>query len=238
MRTNDHALYAYREPYNIPRPYYADPWVDALAQAWDAGVVTVFPTGNKPNSIGITNLGGATPQRYATSNNPMIVVGSIDRIGSKSDFTVRPGAPSGPPGFGGDTHLIGSISVYAHAQGIEIASSSSPSGYTTGIGTSYACPQIGGLAAYILGLPALSKPVYLRALPMAMKNYIVKNARDDVHDGVGTAYNGVRELPCSEGTSVTKKRRSKGGLKDEISLDGLEYSALGRNLTLLDMSKF
>ncbi len=237
MKTNDHALYAYNAPYNIPRPYYADPWVDAIAQAWDAGVVTVFSIGNKPNPSRITNLGGATPQRYATSNNAMITVGSIDRIGSKSDFNVRPGAPSGPPGFT-DTHIIGSISVYAHAQGIGIANSSSPSGYVLGGGTSFACPQIGGLAAYILGLPALSKPVYLRDLPMAMKNHIVKNARDDVHDGVGTAYNGVRELPCSERTSLTKKRRSQGGLMDHISLDGLDYPTLGRNLTLLEMSKF
>lgn len=69
---------------------------------------------------------------------------------------------------------------------------------------------------------------------MAMKDYIIKNARDDVHDGVGTAYNGVRELTCSEGTALTKKR----GLTDAISRDGLEYGAFGRNLSLLDMAKY
>ena len=100
-RNTRHAEYAYRAPYNIPRPAKADPWVDLLAEAWQTGIVTVFSAGNRPG--GAELIGGANPQRFATSNNPMIIVGSIDNRGSKSRFNREVGAPPESPGLSIDS---------------------------------------------------------------------------------------------------------------------------------------
>ncbi len=228
-RNTRHAEYAYRAPYNVPRPAKADPWVDLLAEAWQTGIVTVFSAGNKPG--GAELIGGANPQRFATSNNPMIIVGSIDNRGSKSRFNREVGAPPESPRLSIDSALVGELTTYANGEGVPVASHQTNTNGRVASGTSFAAPQIGGLAAYFLGLPNLIGPSDFAAIPMAIKKHIRKTARDDVHDGVGTAYNGVRELPCNQWVTTLqqKKRRS---VEDAISLADKMYDLLGANLTV------
>ncbi|KAL8910761.1 MAG: hypothetical protein Q9171_003973 [Xanthocarpia ochracea] len=230
-RNTAHAEYAYRAPYNIPRPAKADPWVDLLAEAWQTGIVTVFSAGNKGGPAGVDLVGGSNPQRFATSNNPMIIVGSIDNRGSKSRFNREVGAPPESPGLSIDSALVGELTTYANGEGIPVASHQTNTNAKAMSGTSFAAPQIGGLAAYFLGLPNLIGPSDFAAIPMAIKKHIRKTARDDVHDGVGTAYNGVRELPCNQWVTTLqqKKRRS---VEDAISLADKMYNLLGANLTV------
>ncbi|KAL8929645.1 MAG: hypothetical protein Q9172_000324 [Xanthocarpia lactea] len=230
-RNTEHAEYAYRAPYNIPRPAKADPWVDLLAEAWQSGIVTVFAAGNKFSPDGLDLIGGSNPQRFATSNNPMIIVGSIDNRGSKSRFNREVGAPPEYRGYHIDSALVGELTTYANGEGIPMASARTNTNARVLSGTSFAAPQIGGLAAYFLGLPNLIGPSDVAAIPMAIKKHIRKTARDDVHYGVGTAYNGVRELPCNQWVTTLqqKKRRS---VEDAISLADKMYDLLGGNLTV------
>ncbi|KAL8773359.1 MAG: hypothetical protein Q9209_001753 [Squamulea sp. 1 TL-2023] len=226
LRANQHTDYAYRAPYNIPKPVFPDAWVAPLAEAWSTGVVTVFNGGNKGNPTGITVLGGSSPQRFAQPSNPMIIVGSISRTGAKSSFNLYAGPPSAGPGNPlVDINFIGEITTYAMADPVTLPDKRGNSRYTSADGTSYASPQVGGLAAYLLGLPNLQLPQDFRKIPIAMKNHIVRTSRDGSRDGLGVAYNGVRELPC---TPVTVLRRS---FEDAIFLEDKTYGLLGLNMT-------
>ncbi|KAL8858124.1 MAG: hypothetical protein Q9178_005301 [Gyalolechia marmorata] len=230
-RNTAHAEYAYRAPYNIPRPAKADPWVDLLAEAWQTGIVTVFAAGNKGAPGEVDQIGGTNPQRFATSNNPMIIVGGIDNRGSKSRFNREVGAPPGSPGLSIDAALVGELTTYANGEGIPVASHETNTNARVMSGTSFAAPQIGGLAAYFLGLPNLIGPSDFAAIPMAIKKHIRKTARDDVHDGVGTAYNGVRELPCNQWVTTLQQKKRRA-VEDAISLADKMYDLLGGNLTV------
>ncbi|KAL9036318.1 MAG: hypothetical protein Q9180_004366, partial [Flavoplaca navasiana] len=229
LRTNDHAEYAYRAPYNIPRPQAPDAFVPALAEAWNTGIVTVFATGNKPNPRGITDLGGSTPQRFGHPRNAIITVGSVTRTGAKSDFNIKPGPPSAGPGNPiVDMQLIGEITTYAMAEPVILPDIRGNHRYTASTGTSYASPQVGGLAAYLLGLPNIQVPQDFRRIPMAMKNHIVRTTRDGRHGGLGVAYNGVRELPCNPTTILHRS------VNDERTIIEKVYGLIGMNMTLAE----
>lgn len=227
---NAHAEYAYRAPYNIPRPAGSDPWVDLLAEAWKSGIVTVLAAGNKDADD--FQIGIMTPQRFATSNNALIMAGSIDSRGRKSGFNSEAAAPREVFGYSIDAGLVGEYTIYAHAEDVLTADYLTNTDQLVQSGTSLAAPQIAGLAAYFLGLPNLrGLPSNFRDVPMAMKKHIRKTGRGDGHDGVGTAYNGVRELLCNQGVTTLqqKKRRS---VEDAISLDDKLRGLLGLNITL------
>ncbi|KAI4269556.1 MAG: hypothetical protein L6R38_007426 [Xanthoria sp. 2 TBL-2021] len=227
---NAHAEYAYQAPYNIPRPAGSDPWVDLLAEAWKSGIVTVFAAGNK--DVGDFQIGIMTPQRFATSNNALIMAGSIDSHGRKSSFNSEVAAPREVFGYSIDAGLVGEYTIYAHAEDILTADYLTNTDQLVQSGTSLAAPQIAGLAAYFLGLPNLrGLPSNFRDVPMAIKKHIRKTGRGDGHDGVGTAYNGVRELLCNQGVTTLqqKKRRS---VEDAISLGDKLRGLLGLNITL------
>ena len=150
--------------------------------------------------------GNASPQRFGTTANALITVGSVNGMGRKSLFNIPPGPPQpliNPPETL-ETNTVGTISIYANADTIAVADGRpGGSGLWEGVyGTSFATPQIGGLAAYILGLPRDNIPL-LHTLSMNMKRTLVRLARDNSRDGEGVAYNGVHELLCS--TPILKR---------------------------------
>lgn len=228
-RNNVHTPQAYGPPYNIPRPFYADAYVPNLAEAWDAGVVTVFCAGNAYNPTDPTanlytvNIGSSTPQRFATPNNALIIVGSIDGNGIPSTFNLLPGPYSR---IALDQRIVGEITVYA--QGELVARPVAGNMWRPASGTSLAAPQVGGLAAYLLGLPGIQKPNDLRTIGMAMKTKIRNTARDGRADGAGVVHNGIWELTCGTQETIPKVRRE---VKEAMTMDTLEYG-LGVNMTV------
>ncbi|KAL8880406.1 MAG: hypothetical protein Q9198_002180, partial [Flavoplaca austrocitrina] len=241
LRNNRHAEYAYQPPYNIPRPVQSDPWVDVLAESWATGIVTVFAAGNRqeetPPYPELNRMGYWNPQRFAKPNNPMITVGSLDVTGEKSEFNVDVTAPTATSMYLGwylvfDTICTGEISTYAMGFPITVADSADVEGVTFEGGTSFSAPQVGGLAAYLLGLPNLRRPADFRKIPMAVKKRITRTARNDPSKGgVGMAYNGAREVPCNGFVTIipeTKRRSIEDVVAGKNMIDGL----VGLNVTL------
>ncbi|KAL9032672.1 MAG: hypothetical protein Q9180_006368 [Flavoplaca navasiana] len=241
LSNNRHAEYAYQPPYNIPRPDQSDPWVDVLAESWATGIVTVFAAGNReertPPYPELNRMGYWNPQRFAKTNNPMITVGALDLTGEKAEFNVDVTAPTADSLYLGwvlvfDTICTGEISTYAMGFPITVADFADVEGVTFEAGTSFSAPQVGGLAAYLLGLPNLRRPADFRKIPMAVKKRITRTARNDPSKGgVGSAYNGARELPCNGFVTIlpeTKRRSIEDVVAGKSMIDGL----VGLNVTL------
>ncbi|KAL8892774.1 MAG: hypothetical protein Q9215_000366 [Flavoplaca cf. flavocitrina] len=146
-------------------------------------------------------MGSTTPQRYANPNNALIVVGSVDADGFHIDFNSHVGPwPEAPL----DTELVGDISIYALGQEMNIIDAYSRNGFTYANGTSFAAPQIAGLAAYFLALPGL--PWTPGSVSYLMKTYLLYWRRHfgTSFDGLDIAYNGVWDILkyCEPDTSV------------------------------------
>ncbi|KAI0145044.1 hypothetical protein GGR57DRAFT_517700, partial [Xylariaceae sp. FL1272] len=105
------------------------------------GVVFVQAAGNhgyrQPHRIW---MNAVVPQRFGTSQNSIITVGGTDDHGRYWDATT----PEGPPGI----DLPGSITIWAQA--VDVQARNVHGQETTQTGTSYASPQVAGLAAYAL----------------------------------------------------------------------------------------
>ncbi|KAL8768769.1 MAG: hypothetical protein Q9209_005057 [Squamulea sp. 1 TL-2023] len=207
LPNQQHVPAYYRPPYNIPPPRFAEWWPPLLAEAWRKDIVTVFSTGNIPVPADprVTNQGSQSPTRFCKSNNPIISVASVDAGGQPSPFNL----PLGPnPAYNNfDQDLVGEETVFAHGQLINVAkpaSVNSPSMYEIKLGTSYAAPQIAGLAAYYLSLPNSVAPPE-RQVAMAVKRQLVELSRDNSMDAPKLAYNGVWEAPCG---ALTKREKA------------------------------
>lgn len=171
-------------------------WVPVLASCIKSGIIVVLNAGNEPQA-GAPYQGWTSPQRFATPQNALITVGSINQDGTISPFNLPIDGPSADGSF-----LYGHFSVYAIGQGVRVpvVDPSSPNRYAYVDGTS--------VAAYHLRLPNTVIPFQAIRVPMAVKNHIVQLARDNSHDGAGTAYNGVREELCGPINKPKRNRRA------------------------------
>ncbi|KAL8955509.1 MAG: hypothetical protein Q9193_006671, partial [Seirophora villosa] len=215
---NGHVELYHKPPYNIPRSRDPDLWPSILAKAWLYGIVTVGATGNiQPNAPDL-NQGAQNPQRFATEDNAWITVGSLDAQGQKMWYNV----PTGPGPLGYDQALVGTNTIYAHADDLSLATKLGDNGYALRrTGSSFAAPQIAALAAYYLGLPNTRLPERVLDIPMAVKRHLVGLARGSTDDAPGLAYNGVWDGVCGaiRKRQVKEKREALRALR---KLKGLE----------------
>ncbi|KAI4262170.1 MAG: hypothetical protein L6R42_002647 [Xanthoria sp. 1 TBL-2021] len=197
----------YRPPFNIPPPRFAEWWPPLLVEAWKEDIVTVFSTGNRggPPQVAVANQGSQSPTRFCKANNPCIGVGSVEDTGQPSPYNL----PIGPnPAYTFDQDLVGENTVFAHGSNIRIANIQQPDDpalYKVDSGTSFATPQIAGLAAYFLSLPNSVQPPPGEAA-MAVKQQLVRLARDNRVDAPKLANNGVWDTPCG---ALTKREKAE-----------------------------
>jgi hypothetical protein len=124
-------------------------------------IVVTIPTGNDAP----IDLNMVTPQNLGTTDNALITVGGVERDGSL--FTA-----SNP-----DLGNGGSISIYAAAREVLVATPDSDT--STGMldGTSLAAPAVAGMAAYFFSLSDLNANWPQGNIARAMKQFFVLSAR-------------------------------------------------------------
>lgn len=137
-------------------------------------------------------MGNFSPQRHANPNNPMILVGSVNKNGLPSDFNVAIGVAASKRGR--DRLLTGEHTVWALGEDVDVIKTGTQNEYTTKRGASYAAPQVAGLAAYFLKLPGLLWPQ--GRVSKTMKDYLVAKKRTGPRspDGIGVAYNSIENV--------------------------------------------
>ena len=124
-------------------------------------IVVTIPTGNDAP----TSLAMVTPQNLGTTDNALITVAGVERDGSL--FT------NSNPVLG----TGGSITVYAAAREVLVASTDSDTSTTMLTGTSLASPAVAGMAAYFFSLPELDANWPQGSIARAMKQFFVLSAR-------------------------------------------------------------
>jgi hypothetical protein len=124
-------------------------------------IVVTIPTGNQAP----TSLAMVTPQNLGTTDNALITVGGVEKDGSL--FT-----DSNP-----DLGTGGSITIYAAARQVLVASIDSDTATTMADGTSVAAPAIAGLSAYFFSLSELDANWPAGNIARAMKQFFVLSAR-------------------------------------------------------------
>ncbi|MCJ1467350.1 hypothetical protein MMC07_005974 [Pseudocyphellaria aurata] len=198
LRYIDNSVHVDYRRLNIINPRQHDFFLPLLADAWDSDVVTVISAGN----VGGIHLGDLTPHRYGRPDNPLITVGSLTLGGSKW-FEHTP--VEAPTVIGVDPSLTGSLSAWAQGERVKVARPylrSTPFTYLSG--SSYAAPQVAGLAAYFL-----SEPRGVPLTAMQIKEKIVSLSRTaQAADAPGLIYNGVRAL-CGQG-GPSRKSKPRG----------------------------
>lgn len=112
-----------------------------------------------------TGLHQITPQNLGTTDNGLITVGGVEKNGALFTNT-NPDLGSG-----------GSISIYAAARDVLVASPNSDSATTTLTGTSLAAPAAAGMAAYFFSLQELDSNWPDGSVARAMKQFFALSAR-------------------------------------------------------------
>jgi subtilisin family serine protease len=124
-------------------------------------IVVTIPTGNEaPMSLDMI-----TPQNLGTTDNALITVAGVERDGSL--YT-----PSNPNLGNG-----GSISIYAAARDVLVASPESDTATDMRTGTSVAAPAVAGMAAYFFSLSELDANWPQGNVARAMKQFFLLSAR-------------------------------------------------------------
>ena len=149
-------------------------------------------------------IGFWSPQRYGRPDNPLITVGSLDKDGQYSSAN----SVEGPSPDGVDPLLTGSLSLYAVGQDIEVPKIGTfdAGQYERASGSSFAAPQVAGLAGYISTSPAFggAQPGP-GSIAMARKSQMLAlKRRNKAYDALGAAYNGVREIKCEQTTPARR----------------------------------
>ncbi|KAL8785612.1 MAG: hypothetical protein Q9213_003266 [Squamulea squamosa] len=152
-------------------------------------------------------MGQLSPQRHANPNNPMILVRAVNRFGLPS-YLNRVVAPASNA-HGRDLQLTGEISVYALGEVVDVIIPATEDDYDDISGTSFAAPQIAGLAACLLKVPEAVWPA--GHVSKSVKDYIVAKKRTAPRspDGIGIAYNGIDDIQqfCQSSTIASPKPR-------------------------------
>lgn len=209
IRANLHVDY---QVLGIPQPEESDGYLPVLRDCWAAGIVTVFAAANGEGM----SMGELSLQRFTAPENPMIVVGSVNKQGFKSRFNRHPGPATNARGR--DLACIGELTLYALGEDVRTIDPDGPGNsiYSPESGISMAAPQIAGLAAYILTLPGLEWNQ--ATVAMEIKRYLIRQKRNMQHlDGLDIAYNGIWGSPCPPTASTTRRRAlSMTGILDYL----------------------
>ena len=155
-------------------------------------------------------MGEFIPQRYASPDNALIVVGAVDVDGNPSRVNQKIGPA--PNARGRDRQLTGEITVYALGESVDVPTPGTVDDRELGWGTSFATPQVAGLVAYVLALPRppeLQTVFTPRRIAAVMKFWIRNNKRGHNRDGWDIAYNSIRGDACDVQPLVTKRSLSR-----------------------------
>ncbi|KAL8837209.1 MAG: hypothetical protein Q9176_005840 [Flavoplaca citrina] len=194
--------------WGLVEPEHPDFSLPLLADCWAADIVTVFALGNKNDPEEEDLLGAISPQRHANRNNPIILVGSVNADGVPDGYNKDIGPASDARGR--DLQLVGENTIYALGDDVDVIVSGAEQGSEKVDGTSFAAPQIAGLAAYFLTLPgSVWSPGHVA---QSIKDHIVAKKRKapGSPDGFNVAYNAREEiLRCPPGSSGSKKSRRR-----------------------------
>lgn len=125
----------------------------------------------------------------------------MDQFGRRSFLNPNIGLPTDRI----DPVLTGDITVYAQGQNVKVAKPYTSNLYGYDTGSSYAAPQVAGLAAYLLSVPGGGT-----FDAMGMKQKIFSLSRKfDAADATLLAYNGVRELACPSNTRKSRREEMR-----------------------------
>lgn len=219
MVHNQHINY---QRWGLTAPENSDIMLQLLYDIWMADIVTVFAF----NRVPYLTMGEQSPQRYANPNNPIIVVGVVNRIGTKAnDLNIPIGAAADAQGR--DLQLVGDYTVYALGRGVDTIRADTYGETVQTDSPGLASPQIAGLAAYLLTLPGSTYTPGLVA--KTLKDVIAgqRRTRPRSADGLDIAYNGVhRFIPCAPPPAVRPKWRR--WLSDTSSISSYFAKILGR----------
>ncbi|KAF2721518.1 hypothetical protein K431DRAFT_346376 [Polychaeton citri CBS 116435] len=133
-----------------------------LEECWANDIITVVAAGNEGENG--RSLDEASPQFYGTRDNGLITVGGVNAKGALSIQTTF------------DAGKGGSITVYALAESVDVATHTDNSGSLQRGGTSFAAPAVAGLAAYFASLPSLDARWIEGQVAVQMKRYISEYA--------------------------------------------------------------
>ncbi|KAI4265041.1 MAG: hypothetical protein L6R35_007222, partial [Caloplaca aegaea] len=207
---NQHIDY---QRWGIKPPQFSDAYLPILVDCWEAGIVTVFSAGNLHQSSQ-PFMGGYTPQRHGRSDNPLITVAAADKYGRLSWWNIPVGPAIGARGR--DRYIKGSYSIIAMGEDVQTVQVDTIRGYELDSGTSFAAPQVAGLAAYVLTLPGLEGRWNRTTVARDVKKYLLDHRRTVEYDGHALAYNGIHGDPCAEriplGPWKSKRRISLSGM--------------------------
>ncbi|PVH78544.1 hypothetical protein DL98DRAFT_246851 [Cadophora sp. DSE1049] len=170
------------------------------------------------------------PACLGTSDNALITVGACNADGERTPETTR------------DLGRGGFIVTSAQGDGQVPCANTADSGSHLVTGTSFAAPQIAGLAAYFMSLPQADLPAVGRQFmgpDLHIRGQVSKAVRDYIYgisykrfparpNAVTVAYNGAEDGLCSvvPGTSLKRKRRGIQAQGDEYGLSPLVVSGV------------
>ena len=159
-----------------------------LRDAWIADIVTVISTGNKPeNNQGPFFMGEVSPQRFANSQNALIAVASANELGQPDWGNLPIGTARDSP----DQHLAGEHTIYANGVRVPVPLHGTQNGFENKRGSSFAAPQVAGLAAYFLSLPL--QPPAPGTVALSIKRKLLQLADPSGTRSPAVAYNHVWE---------------------------------------------
>lgn len=163
----------------------------------------------------LSTLGETIPQRLGSPGNALLLVGGVEQNGRY---------------WAGTTDEEGgTIDISAVAVNVEVPHGSN-AGYLQGIGTSFAAPQVAGLAAYFLSSPALASQLQVQGqVAMRMKNFLIDGSFPRMVGEPNVAYNLAEDELCAVVIPV-KKRDAKLEKRRQVVEESVEIRRVENRL--------